>query len=108
MAYGKVEVAIGGRTFTGRIKEHRRFRRQIFSRDNFTCRACGIAPDCIPADWDGRYTLMVSSHPGGLRWLELDHITPITRGGKLTACNTQTLCNICNSQKGTGGSIGIR
>lgn len=49
-------------------------------RDNYRCRACGIA------DVDA---------------LQADHITPASRGGEMTLENLQTLCGVCNNRKGT-------
>lgn len=50
----------------------------IWERDNFTCLHCG----------DRRY-------------LSIDHITPESMGGTLHPENLQTLCQSCNSKKGT-------
>ena len=49
---------------------------KIFKRDNFTCQACGSQ-----------------------EFLELDHIIPVSKGGKETEENYQTLCKKCNIKK---------
>ena len=55
----------------------------IFKRDNFRCK-CGRSPAKDPA--------VV---------LHIDHIIPVSKGGKTTMENLQTLCSECNSGKGT-------
>eukprot|EP00208_Stichococcus_sp_RCC1054_P001613 CAMPEP_0206146046 /NCGR_PEP_ID=MMETSP1473-20131121/29324_1 /ASSEMBLY_ACC=CAM_ASM_001109 /TAXON_ID=1461547 /ORGANISM="Stichococcus sp, Strain RCC1054" /LENGTH=278 /DNA_ID=CAMNT_0053542481 /DNA_START=220 /DNA_END=1057 /DNA_ORIENTATION=+ len=52
-------------------------RRNIMLRDHFTCQYCGSHED-----------------------LTLDHVKPISRGGKLTWTNCVTACKHCNSKKG--------
>lgn len=49
---------------------------KIFKRDNFTCKKCGSQ-----------------------EFLELDHIIPISKGGKDEESNYQTLCKKCNISK---------
>jgi len=49
---------------------------KIFRRDNFTCQICG-----------------------NQEFLELDHIIPISKGGKEEENNYQTLCKKCNVSK---------
>jgi ribosomal protein L37E len=56
-----------------------RIRFQVFKRDNFTCQYCGRkSPDTI---------------------LELDHITPTSKGGKTDLGNLITSCKECNRGK---------
>jgi len=56
-------------------------RYNILRRDGFRCRLCGrTAQDGVK--------------------LEVDHIIPISRGGKTTYDNLQTLCKECNRGKG--------
>lgn len=53
---------------------------QIFKRDNYTCQICGKrAQDGVE--------------------LEVDHIIPISKGGKTIPSNLQTLCKQCNRGK---------
>lgn len=51
---------------------------EVWERDNFTCKQCGIR-----------------------RSLAVDHIKPLLLGGKTEMENLQTLCRSCNSKKGT-------
>ncbi|KKL99439.1 hypothetical protein LCGC14_1814420 [marine sediment metagenome] len=57
---------------------------QILARDNFTCQSCGAKPDPLNNDIT----------------LKVDHIIPVSRGGKTHPDNLQTLCQHCNSGKG--------
>lgn len=57
-------------------------REAIKSRDNYTCCECGNS---------------VYDEPNLL--LEVDHIVPVSKGGKTEASNLQTLCWRCNRQK---------
>lgn len=52
-------------------------RKSIYERDNYKCLKCGKMND-----------------------LEIDHIIPISKGGKSTMDNLQTLCHKCNKAKG--------
>jgi len=58
-------------------------REAIKKRDNYTCRICGNS---------------VYQEPNLL--LEVDHIIPVSKGGKTEASNLQTLCWRCNRDKG--------
>ena len=51
---------------------------EVFERDNFTCQHCGTR-----------------------RMLRADHIHPEAKGGVTILSNLQTLCNSCNSRKGS-------
>lgn len=55
-----------------------KLRWDVYERDNFTCQVCGSR-----------------------RYLSIDHIYPKSKGGKTTMENCQTLCQHCNSKKGT-------
>lgn len=59
-----------------RAKVSNKMRFAVYQRDNNRCRKCG------------------SKHN-----LEVDHIYPISKGGKTTFDNLQTLCHRCNAQK---------
>ena len=48
----------------------------VWERDNFTCQNYGVR-----------------------RYLTLDHVWPLARGGRTEASNLQTLCHSCNSRK---------
>lgn len=59
-------------------------REKIKSRDNFTCKICGLS----------------TSHERNLL-LEIDHIIPLSKGGITSEENLQTLCWKCNRTKGS-------
>lgn len=61
----------------GKVSNKMRF--SIYERDGNRCRKCGVS---------GRYAQ-----------LEIDHIIPISKGGKSTYNNLQTLCHSCNVNK---------
>ena len=60
----------------------RKLRERIKIRDNFTCCSCGN-----------------STHVEPNLLLEIDHITPVSKGGCTTEENLQTLCWKCNRAK---------
>ncbi len=62
----------------GRVSNKLRF--SIYERDGYRCRRCGASDLDSP--------------------LEIDHILPISKGGKSTYDNLQTLCRKCNYEKG--------
>lgn len=70
----------------------KRIRREIFARDDFTCRDCGWQPDLEA--WDGASPLT-----DGVRTLTVDHILEKALGGPSTKENFQTLCDKCNTRK---------
>ena len=53
----------------------------VMKRDHYRCRLCGKTAD-----------------QGA--WLEVDHITPVSKGGKTVLDNLWTLCFECNRGKG--------
>ncbi|MEF2655443.1 MAG: HNH endonuclease [Eggerthellaceae bacterium] len=55
-------------------------RYEVLKRDNFTCQICG------------------STQNDGVK-LEVDHIHPVSKGGKTEFSNLQTLCDRCNRGK---------
>ena len=59
-----------------RAKVSNKIRKSIYERDGYRCRKCGSNYE-----------------------LEIDHIFPISKGGKSTYDNLQTLCHDCNSKK---------
>lgn len=60
-----------------RAKVSNKMRFAIYERDHHRCRICGRHTDD----------------------LEIDHIFPVSKGGKSTYDNLQTLCHRCNSEK---------
>lgn len=55
-------------------------RKQIAERDKYTCQICGKKME----DGVG---------------LQIDHIVPVSKGGKSVPSNLQTLCSVCNGRK---------
>ncbi len=62
-----------------RAKVSNELRQEIFERDGYTCVNCGSTEK---------------------ESLEIDHIKPISKGGKTEPGNLQTLCHDCNIRKG--------
>lgn len=62
-----------------RAKVSNELRQEIFERDGYTCVNCGSTEKEL---------------------LEIDHIKPISKGGKTEPGNLQTLCHDCNIRKG--------
>ena len=71
-----------------RGKVSNRIRFAIYKRDGYRCKMCGKS--------------------GDNNNLEIDHIIPISKGGKSTFDNLQTLCHDCNVKKGDTISITIK
>lgn len=61
---------------------------EIFERDCWVCRICGH-----PVDREANFPEPRSA--------SLDHIVPVSRGGKHERANAQTACLYCNVRKGT-------
>lgn len=64
-----------------RSKMTPKLRYEVMKRDGFRCAICGV-----------------SSCDGAV--LEVDHILPVSKGGKTVESNLQTLCRECNRGKG--------
>lgn len=64
----------------------------VMQRDNYCCIDCG---------WDSRKDWS----PSAPRHLELHHIIPHVKGGKNTAENLVTLCNICHDERHRRGEL---
>ena len=60
----------------------KKMREFIKKRDNYTCRICGN-----------------STHVEPNLLLEIDHIIPVSKGGRTVEDNLQTLCWKCNRSK---------
>lgn len=79
-----VENAMSKSNFTKRQRSKMTpaLREYIKKRDHYTCQLCGDSiyknPDII---------------------LEVDHIIPVSKGGKTVEYNLQTLCRTCNRRK---------
>lgn len=73
-------------------------RQSIFKRDDWTCRGCGFRQ----TDFQRKKATMLAHRGGGrlTRYLTIDHIVPVSKGGSDRRENLQTLCNVCNGEKG--------
>ncbi len=80
-----------------RTHAHRGLREVVYNRDDFTCQHCGRRGlPTLPY-----YGAEVVWLDGGVDYLTIDHITPVTRGGSVDdPANLQTLCQPCNCRKG--------
>lgn len=65
-----------------------RLRNEILERNGYTCQRCGAGP----GDPD-------PFNPGRKIRLHIDHIKPISQGGKSTKDNLRVLCSACNQGK---------
>ena len=54
---------------------------QVKIRDGYRCRKCG------------------RTKATGARWLEADHIVPVSRGGRTVLFNLWCLCDLCHSKR---------
>ncbi len=64
----------------------KKLRKKIMERDNYTCQLCGkYMPDEVG--------------------LHVDHIIPISKGGKTISSNLQVLCSKCNGKKSNHKAI---
>ena len=79
-----------------RIKKYQLLRLEIYKRDKYSCVVCGWTPEIIPDNYDGRYTIL-----GINKKLEIDHIRPRSKSGTHNKINLRTICNSCNSSKGS-------
>jgi superfamily II DNA or RNA helicase len=73
----KTDTVLNQRELTEQEKE------QVFKRDNYTCLCCGKKKE------KGRRVKF-----------EVDHIVPFKFGGETSIGNSQTLCSVCNKDKG--------
>lgn len=64
----------------------------VFKRDKWKCRCCGIK-----TPWTHRGTIKPTAP-------ELDHILPLSEGGKHIKANVQLLCRRCNNVKANGSA----
>jgi hypothetical protein len=66
-----------------RAKMTQKLRFQVMVRDSYTCQICGVKPN-------GQDDTAV---------LHIDHIFPVSKGGRTELNNLTTLCDKCNSGK---------
>lgn len=72
----------------------------VHRRDDFRCQHCDWAP-IAPDGYDGSYALTGVDRGGRVRRLEVDHVQPVSVGGRTEMGNLQSLCGPCNALKGT-------
>lgn len=95
----RFRIPSAGNRLTFKYPLHASIRAYVYKRDGFACVKCGWMPADIPENYDGRYTLLGKDVNGKRRELQLDHITPISKGGSNSPANFQTLCFGCNASK---------
>ena len=61
-------------------------RRQVYERDAYTCRKCGLVGTGL-------------THSEKIDGFEIDHIIPNAAGGGIELDNLQVLCRPCNNSK---------
>jgi len=64
-------------------------RKAVLQRDRYTCIYCGIRPG------DRQPGKRLTKHH-----FTIDHIIPVSRGGKNSWVNTACACQLCNQRKG--------
>ena len=95
-----VPSVIALRHFINVPRRHAHWSRQgVLVRDNYTCIYCGATPGVVV-----RGKMLTK------RDLTVDHILPVSRGGKNTWSNTACACFACNHRKGNRlpGEAGLR
>ena len=73
--------------------QNRKHRLEVYKKSNFKCVYCGreFYP---PKNWN-----KLSAIHDGEMFLEIDHIKPLSNGGKDKVDNKQSLCQRCNNKK---------
>ncbi|MBN1201056.1 MAG: HNH endonuclease [Anaerolineae bacterium] len=95
-----VPSVIALRRYINVPRRHAHWSRQgVLTRDGYTCIYCGARPGDI-----------VRGQPITRRDMTVDHILPVSRGGKNTWSNTACACFACNHRKGNRlpGEAGMR
>ena len=71
-------------------KQHRLF---VYINCDYMCQSCGLYFE-HESNYDGKKALY-----NGYQFLEIDHIKPLSKGGRDTLENKQALCQRCNNAK---------
>lgn len=72
-------------------------RELVWKRDEYRCRYCGR--EVIRPDYSA--SARVNGHPVvKSNSATIDHVIPVSRGGKRTLANLVTACSACNKDKG--------
>lgn len=76
-------------------------REYVIQRDGLSCRYCGFGPMKVRWHYNrkGRVLLYNDWDRLGDITIELDHLIPVSRGGKTTPENLVVLCRTCNATK---------
>lgn len=74
--------------------KNKKHRFHIYEQCNYSCKSCGLSFN-IPENWD---KLSAIRNEFGV-CLEIDHIIPISLGGRDSIENKQALCQRCNTKK---------
>jgi 5-methylcytosine-specific restriction endonuclease McrA len=72
-------------------------RRGVLRRDRYTCIYCGVQPG------ERQHGMLLNR-----RDMTIDHILPLSRGGKSTWTNTACACRACNQYKGSRTPVEAR
>jgi 5-methylcytosine-specific restriction endonuclease McrA len=78
---------------SARIRIPKSVRRTVIDRDGRVCQTCG-RPVVVRSRRRGRV-----QHAGNL--LTLDHIVPVSRGGRNEIENLRVCCRTCNMRRGS-------
>lgn len=76
-------------------------RTRIFKRDKCICQYCGKMPIRVEfhRNWQGSIYIRLID-PDTWKCFEVDHVIPVSKGGKSEESNLKTSCSKCNSKKG--------
>jgi len=82
-----------------RYNTHQRLKLKTYQRDAFTCQL-GIHKDCSGNMSEDYQKWKEKKLTRRRLQITVDHIVPISKGGKWELSNLQTACKPCNMKKG--------